>query len=124
MKNVIATATCRQCDGVMEGRKGEYKYVESGLNSVVLKDILVFHCTKCNDIVPEIPMVGILHRVIAMRLLLKKTLLTGQELRFLRKLCGYSINEFAEIMGSSKSVVCRWENQSTHGQGTDRIVRL
>lgn len=108
----------------MEGRKGEYKYLESGLDSVILKDILVFHCTKCNAIVPEIPAAGVLHRVIALHILRKKTLLTGAELRYLRKLCGYSINEFSEIMGSSKQVVSRWETQSTHGGTTDRTVRL
>jgi YgiT-type zinc finger domain-containing protein len=124
MKGVISTAKCRECGGVMEGRKGEYKYVESGLNSVILKDILVYHCTQCNEIVPEIPAVGVLHLVIARRLMFKTTLLTGSELRFLRKLCGYSVNEFAEIMGSSKAVISRWENQSMHGEGTDRIVRL
>lgn len=126
MREVIATTRCYEsgCGGMMEGRKGEYRYLESGLNSVVLKNILVFHCTKCNAIVPEIPAVGVLHRVIAMRLLCKKTLLTGKEVRFLRKLCGYSINEFAEIIGSSKSVICRWETQSSHGSGTDRTLRL
>ncbi len=125
MSNVILEARCYEhgCGGVMEGRRGEYKYVESGLNSVLLKDILVFHCTKCNAVVPEIPAPGVLHRVIALRLLRKENMLTGHELRFLRKLCGYSINEFSEILGTSKSVVSRWEN-GTHGQGTERIVRL
>jgi transcriptional regulator with XRE-family HTH domain len=124
--SIIATARCYEdgCGGMMEGRKGEYKYAESGLHSVILKDILVFHCTKCNAIVPEIPAAGVLHRVIALRLLRKKSLLTGGELRFLRKLCGYSINEFAQIMGSSKSVVSRWETQNAHGEATERIVRL
>jgi transcriptional regulator with XRE-family HTH domain len=126
MRRIVATATCYRdgCGGTMEGRKGEYKYLESGLDSVTLKDILVFHCTKCNAIVPEIPAAGVLHRVIALRLLMKKTLLTGKELRFLRKLCGYAVNEFCEIVGSSKSVVSRWENYDTHGEGTDRTVRL
>jgi transcriptional regulator with XRE-family HTH domain len=121
---IIETRKCRECGGLMEGRKGEYRYVESGLNSVTLKEILVFHCTKCNDIVPRIPAAGLLHRIIAIRLLLKKTLLTGSELRFLRKLCGYSIGEFCEIMGSSKMVVGRWENHDAHGEATDRTVRL
>jgi transcriptional regulator with XRE-family HTH domain len=124
-KEVIVTTKCRECDGLMEGRKGEYKYIESGLQSVVLKDILVFHCTKCNEIVPEIPAAGVLHRVIALKLLFKKTLLAGSELRFLRKLCGYSVNDFAEIMGSSKTVISRWETGNpAHGAGTDRTVRL
>jgi len=108
----------------MEGRKGDHKYTECGLNSVTLKDVLVFHCTLCNAVVPDIPAAGILHRVIAMRLLHKETLLTGSELRFLRKLCGYSVTEFSEIVGSNKSVIYRWETQDTHGKDTDRIVRL
>ncbi len=125
MRKLIATTVCCEpgCGGTMEGRKGGYRYVESGLQSVVLKDILVFHCPKCNAVVPEIPAVGILHRVIALKLILKRTFLTGDEMRFLRKFLGHSVNEFAEILGSSKSVVCRWETDK-HGAGTDRIVRL
>src|SRR5665213_2220629 len=109
MTEVISTMRCYECGQTMEGRKGEYKYTECGLDSVTLKDILVYHCTNCNAVVPEIPAAGVLHRVIALRLINKETLLTGNEVRFLRKLCGYSMNEFAEILGSSKSVVSRWE---------------
>lgn len=125
MSKSIAITTCREpdCGGTMEGRRGEYGYTEGGLDSVILKNILVFHCTKCKAIVPEIPAPGVLHRVIALKLLMKTLLLVGNELRFLRKLCGYSVNEFAEIMGSSKSVICRWET-AKHGAGTDRTVRL
>jgi transcriptional regulator with XRE-family HTH domain len=122
---ITATVNCCElgCSGVMEGRKGNYRYTESGLDSVILKDIVVFHCPVCNTIVPEIPAVGVLHRVIAMKILDKRSPLTGEELRYLRKFCGYSVTEFAEIMGSSKSVVSRWETQS-HGASTDRTVRL
>src|SRR5579872_6656776 len=101
---VIATDKCRECGGVMEGRKGEYRYTECGLDSVTLQDIVVFHCTRCNDLVPEVPEVGILHRVIAIRLLLKKSLLTGDEIRFLRKFNGYSINEFCDVIGANRLV--------------------
>jgi transcriptional regulator with XRE-family HTH domain len=107
----------------MEGRKGEYKYTECGLTSVKLKDILVYHCTKCNALVPEIPAVGVLHRVIALRIVYKKNLLTGSEIRFLRKFCGYSVNDFAAILGSSKSVISRFEKDGC-GKGNDRLIRL
>ncbi|MGD0903508.1 MAG: helix-turn-helix domain-containing protein [Terracidiphilus sp.] len=123
MKDLISTEKCYECGRVMEGRKGEYRYTECGLHSVILKDILVFRCTHCTAIVPEIPAVGVLHRVIALRLIRKRNLLTGDELRFLRKLCGYSINEFAAILGSSKSVVSRWEKEGC-GSANDRVVRF
>jgi transcriptional regulator with XRE-family HTH domain len=123
MKEVVARIRCYECGHQMEGTKGEHRYTECGLTSVTLKDILVFRCTNCSAIVPEIPAAGVLHRVIAIRLILKKNLLAGSEIRFLRKLCGYSINDFAEVVGSSKSVVSRWEKTGC-GKGTDRIVRL
>jgi transcriptional regulator with XRE-family HTH domain len=123
MKELVSTSRCYECGCVMEGRKGEYRYTECGLHSVTLKDILVFRCTHCTAIVPEIPAAGVLHRVIALRLIRKKNLLTGDELRFLRKLCGYSINEFAAILGSSKHVVSRWEKEGC-GSANDRVVRF
>jgi len=123
MNNLKSTARCHECGSVMEGKKGEYRYSECGLTSVILKDILVFRCTNCNEVIPEIPAVGVLHRVIALRLLDKKNLLTGSEIRFLRKLCGYTVNEFAEIIGSTKTVISRWEKDGC-GKGTDRLVRL
>ena len=33
MKDVISRAKCYECGGTMEGRKGEYKYIECGLTS-------------------------------------------------------------------------------------------
>jgi DNA-binding transcriptional regulator YiaG len=121
---VIARTRCDECGYQMEGSKGEYKYTECGLSSVTLKDILVYHCPNCNAVVPEIPAAGVLHRVIALRLLVKKNLLAGSEIKFLRKLCGYSVNDFAAIVGSgNKSVVSTWEKKGC-GKGTDKLVRM
>lgn len=122
-QEVISRARCYECGHMMDGRKGEYKYTECGLDSVTLKDILVYHCTKCNALVPEIPAAGVLHRVIALRILTKKTLLSGGEIRFLRKLCGYSVNDFAATLGSSKSVISRFEKDGC-GKENDRLIRM
>jgi YgiT-type zinc finger domain-containing protein len=117
-------ARCYECGSTMEGRKGEYKYTECGLNSVLLKDILIFRCTNCNAVTPEIPAAGILHRVIGLRILEKKSQLTGSEIKFLRKLCGYSMTEFGEIIGSSqKSVISKWEKDGC-GKPTDKLIRM
>jgi YgiT-type zinc finger domain-containing protein len=122
MKDLVSTARCYECGNIMEGRKGEYKYTECGLHSVILKDIVVFRCTNCAAVIPEIPAAGVLHRVIALRIVNKKNLLTGSEIRFLRKLCGYSVNDFAAILGSSKSVISRFE-KSGCGKENDRLIR-
>jgi DNA-binding transcriptional regulator YiaG len=108
----------------MEGRKENYRYIESGLNSVVLRDVLVFHCKHCGAAVPQITAASILHRLIVFRLLTKEYRLSGAEVRFLRKAVGYSATDLAKMAGTSKSVVSRWENRSSLGQDSDRLVRL
>jgi YgiT-type zinc finger domain-containing protein len=123
MSDVISTAKCYECGHTMEGRKGEYRYTECGLNSVILKDILVYHCPKCSALVPEIPAAGVLHRVIALRILNKKNRLSGSEIRFLRKFCGYSVKDFAAILGSIKHVISRFEKDGC-GKMNDRLIRM
>jgi YgiT-type zinc finger domain-containing protein len=124
MNDIVKTNRCHNCGATMEGRKGSYTYTECGLDSVVLKDITVFHCKNCNALIPEIPAAGVLHRVIALRLLKKQSLLTGREIRFLRQLFGYSVSDFVELMGvKNKTVVSRWEN-GYHGKQVDRTMRL
>lgn len=108
----------------MDGRIEDYKYSECGLKSVVLKGILVFKCKQCSSIVAEITAAESLHRVIALRLLSKDALLSGDEVRFLRKVVGYSATELAKLAGTSKNVVSRWETKSTLGKDSDRLIRL
>lgn len=107
----------------MKGTKGEHRYAECGLTSVLLTGIMVYRCTNCSAVVPEIPEAGVLHRVIALRLIRKKSQLNGPEFRYLRKFCGYSVNDLAEILGSSKSVISRWEKEGC-GKQLDRTIRL
>ena len=68
----------------MEGRKENYRYTECGLDSVTLVGITVYHC-KCGAIVPEIGAVDALHHAIAMDLMRKDSLLSGDEIRFPKK---------------------------------------
>jgi len=74
--------------------------------------------------VPEIPYAGILHHCIAMSILQKKALLSGEEIRFVRKDAGFSASELARVMGVDKVSVSRWENEKKKiGKDSDRLIR-
>jgi len=108
----------------MIGRRENYPYTEVGLKSVTLTNVLVFHC-KCGAIVAELPAVGQLHFLIALNLLRKETILSGEEARYLRKWVGYSATELAETTGYSKSIISRWENEKKDiAKESDRLLRL
>ncbi len=123
-KPVTIVDRCYSCGGYMDGRKEDYRYVECGLNTVTLKNILVFRCKDCRAIVPQISAAHYLHRLIGFSVLMKGSLLSGAEVKFLRRLLRYSVTELAKLAGTSKSVVSRWENHSTFGKDSDRLLRL
>lgn len=123
----IATLTkkCFDCGGTMQGRRENYNYTESGLRSLVLMNVVVFHCAKCGAIVPEIPAVEKLHRAVALDLLTKNTLLSPEEIRFVRKVSGYTATQLAAVMGVNKVSVSRWEGGARPiGKESDRLLRL
>jgi putative zinc finger/helix-turn-helix YgiT family protein len=116
---------CYACGGEMTGNRENYRYTECGLQSVVLMNVLVFHCPKCSAIVPEIPDAAWLHRRISVDLLKKETLLSAEEIKFIRKVAGYSATELARVMGTSKVTVSRWENKARQiSKENDRLLRL
>lgn len=115
---------CYECQRPMVGRRENYPYTEAGLKSVTLMNVLVFHC-RCGAIVAELPGLGQLHSLIAFSLLRKKTILSGEEARYLRKWVGYSATELAATTGFSKSIISRWENaKKLIAKESDRLLRL
>ena len=90
---------CRECGRPMRATRQDYRYVESGLQHVLLKNIVVYEC-DCGGQIAEIPNMGPLHRAIMMDLLTKKTLLCGEEIRFLRKMARLKAKELAELLGA------------------------
>lgn len=115
---------CYECGRTMIGRRENYPYTEVGLKSVTLTNVLVYHC-KCGAILAELPAVGQLHSVIALDLLRKKTILSGEEARYLRKWVGYSATELAEATGYSKTIISQWENEKRNiAKESDRLLRL
>lgn len=116
---------CQNCGRKTKKKIGDHHYLESGLSNVVLKQVKIYTCDNCGEVAVKIPRVKALHGYIANRLIEKGSLLTGEEVRFLRKRMGLKAVEFANILGVTKETVSRWENnQTTLSSTADRATRL
>lgn len=123
MRTKITCPNCRSKD--IEKRTEDYIYKESGLDNVILGGITVYKCKDCNEIMPEIPQIETLHKIIALHIIGANEPLTGKEIRFLRKEMGLSSMELAKEFGVSKVTVSRWENDAEKiGPANDKLIRL
>ncbi len=116
---------CLQCGGKLVVRKENYKYDASGLTGITLVGVPVRHCAQCAESEVVIPRIEELHRLIASALTRKAPRLAPAEIRFLRKLLGWSGQDFAEHFGVAPETVSRWENgQALMGPQADRLLRM
>lgn len=102
---------CYDCKAKMRKIKINYRYRESGLNNLILKGVPAYKCPKCKQVNPIIRNIKGLHQDIAQRLINKKSILSGQELVFLRKEIGLRAKDLAEKLGVHKVTISRWENE-------------
>ena len=120
---------CEKCQKEMKRRlatpEKPYHYTLSGLKGLRLIGIEVFHCPGCVRESPIIPKIGQLHEAVARTLLKKEGLLTGDELRFLRKHMGVPSQALAELLGVDPSHLSRFENGAYENLGapTDKLAR-
>jgi putative zinc finger/helix-turn-helix YgiT family protein len=115
---------CYECRGLARSQRENYPYTECGLKHVVLKDVLVYRCQQCRAASVEIPNMDGLHRTISLAVLCKHSLLAGDEIRFLRKVAGFTATELAENLGVTKQAVSRWENCNRISSQSERSIRL
>lgn len=116
---------CLECGGAMRVRVETVPFDAAiGLPGVRV-ETKVARCSRCGAYEVLIPNPDGLHRAIARTLIARQERLSGAEVRFLRKLLGWSGADFAEHMGTTAETVSRWENGTTAiGPQADRLVRL
>jgi putative zinc finger/helix-turn-helix YgiT family protein len=120
----MSKINCPNCGKIVETHKGEYRYLESGLDNVIIRGIEVFQC-PCGEHSALIPKIVELHKVIASCILEQKWPLSGKEIRFLRKNMGMKATDFSHLLGVNKSTVSRWENEKEpFSEIADRLIRL
>jgi DNA-binding transcriptional regulator YiaG len=119
------TMTCLECGGPMRTRREIVPFDKPiGLPGVRLSTF-VERCPKCQAFEVLLPNLEGLHQAIARALVSKPARLAGAEVRFLRKVLGWSGADFAEHMGTSAETVSRWETGvAPIGPQADRLLRL
>lgn len=117
--------TCLECGAAMRTRREVVPFEKPiGLPGVHL-DTLVARCPKCGWYEVIVPNLEGLHQAVARNVVEKDARLSGAEIRFLRKVLGWSGADFAEHMGTSAETVSRWETEATPmGPQADRLLRL
>ncbi len=114
---------CNECGGSVERVKKDYRFVECGLDNVILRNIEVDVCPKCGDS-PRIRRLNDVFLTIAAGLVAKPFELTGKEVRFLRKTMDVGTEDYARKLGVDRSHLSRLENGALAiSRQTDRLVR-
>ena len=114
---------CDQCGKAAHKKVGNYRYKESGLDNVYLENIPVYECS-CGISYPSIFRLHRLNELIALTLVEKPALLSGNEIKFLRKNLHVPSKLFANKLGVGKTTLSKWENEAqNHSEGFDRLIR-
>ncbi len=118
---------CTMCENPKPLKKERItiKYKECGLDNVTLIGITYYKCHQCGEEYFSYGNIEDLHKIIAQVLLRKSGLLTGKEVRFLRKQLGYSGQMFAKLIGYEHETLSRLENaKQPITPAFDRVIRF
>lgn len=100
--------------------KQPFHFTDSGLPNIYLVGIKYFVC-DCGEIVAEIPAVKQLMQLIARDLVTSPTILTGAEIKFLRKRLGKRASDFSQYLGIAPETLSRIENEK---QDASRQIQM
>ncbi len=103
----------------------KYQYKEVGLHNIYLKNIEVQICENCDLSSPIIPKIIRLHNTIARAIICKKSLLIGEEIRFLRKNLRIKAQDWAKLLRKDVATISRAEkNGNVLNKDLDLLIRL
>lgn len=117
---------CTECkNGLMEKIvKAEHVEDLGGVVVKVLNAVVVQRCSACGEEMTGIPDLPGLARAAAMARALNPAILSGKEIKFIRRALDMSQKQFAEMMDLSPEHVSRWENDRNGvGSASEKLVR-
>ena len=101
---------CIECGKPTKRKIDSYQYLESGLDNVFLQNVPIYEC-NCGAKYPSIFRMGYLNELIGETLLEKQSLLSGKEIKFLRKNLYLSSKDYANALGVGTTTLSKWENE-------------
>ena len=100
-----------------------FHYTSCGLKNIFLRNGFTVKETKYGKAIAIHNTEG-LHKVIGMDVISRKTLLCGDEIRFLRKELDFSQAVLARLLGVSESTIRGWENdRNPITKAADAVLR-
>ncbi len=117
---------CNICGGNVEILTEQtYHYNECGLDNIYLNNIETEVCQKCSAVSPRLPYFNLLHKLLATKLIAQNYLLSGKEIRFLRKERGQKLQDWAVLLGIDPNTLSKLENsEQPIDIASDRAIRL
>lgn len=102
-----------------------YRFLDSGLPNVYLVGVKYWVCPKCASQAAEIPAPEQLMNVIAESIAMKQSLLSGAEIKFLRKRAGKKASDFAQLVNKTPEHFSKLETEALELQpATDKLIRF
>lgn len=108
---------CYSCGGPVRFTVGKHLYRGAGLRNVLLVGVPVGKCRKCGEEQADIRNMADLHEKLGTALIKKPSRLTGEELKFLRKLSGLTARQVSEETGYHAVTISDWET------GKEKLTR-
>jgi len=117
------TELCTNCGKAASIVRGDFDLTPFGV-PVLLKGWELIECAECGHADPIIPDMDTVMMLAACRLISKSSLLSGREVRFLRKYVGKSAREFSALLHVDHTHLSKIENDNVDGAQLDKYLRL
>ena len=113
------------CSDFLATTAKPYHFLDSGLPNVYLAGIKFWRCEKCARKWASIPAPEQLMNLIAESIVMKPALLSGSEIKFLRKRVGKKAADFAELINKNPQHFSKLETDTLPLiEPTDKLIRL
>ena len=100
------------------------KYDGLRVENVFLRNVSVEFCPSCEIETLAIRHMSQVHIAVGIGLALQSSKLTGEEIRFLRRLLRFSAAEWAARIGIAPETYSRWENGRSPAEQVEKLARI